>query len=237
MKIGVVGLGEVGSSIASLYKSSEYELCLFDPNMQHFGDLNSCDILNICIPYSDQFVNIVNSYIENLSPNLVIIHSSVSPGTTRKVNGKVCYSPIRGTHPNLEEGIRTFLKYVGSENAQWSIEYQNHLNRLGIDSYGCKDSTTAELAKLLDTTYYGLCIAFHNEVNKMCTDFGVQFDEVMTKFNESYNDGYTKLKKLNVIRPVLVPGDKIGGHCIIPNAKILKNSFHSPLINAILDYE
>ena len=56
----------------------------------------------------------------------------------------------------------------------------------------------------------------------------------MTKFNHTYNEGYKKLGKTYVVRPVLYPTDKIGGHCIIPNAKLLPRT---KLIDGLLDYE
>ena len=66
----------------------------------------------------------------------------------------------------------------------------------------------------------------------------VDFDAVATEFNETYNDGYTKLGKKNVIRPVLFVDDKpIGGHCIIPNAKILDKYLKSEAISLVLKYK
>lgn len=38
-------------------------------------------------------------------------------------------------------------------------------------------------------------------------------------------------------RPVLYPTSKIGGHCVVPNANILKKYMNSLLIDGILKYE
>ena len=59
----------------------------------------------------------------------------------------------------------------------------------------------------------------------------------MTVFNTSYNEGYKKLGKNNVVRPVLYPTEKIGGHCVVPNAKILKDYMNTKTIQSILEYE
>ena len=55
-------------------------------------------------------------------------------------------------------------------------------------------------------------------------EMNFDFDEVYTIPNADYNEGYKKLAKPNVIRPVLkpIPGP-IGGHCLIPNANLLEN--------------
>ena len=108
---------------------------------------------------------------------------------------------------------------------------------MNIKSYICKDTKTTEYAKLLSTSYYGMCIAFHADVAKLCEDEKLNFDEVMTAFNTSYNEGYIKLNKDNVVRPVLYPTKKIGGHCVVPNAKILKDYMNTKTIQSILEYE
>ena len=83
-------------------------------------------------------------------------------------------------------------------------------------------------AKLLSTTYYGMCIAYTEEMGKMCDQTGADFDIVVEDWNNTYNEGYKKLNKPNVVRPVLfrIPdGQKIGGHCVVPNAILLKKMF------------
>ena len=57
-------------------------------------------------------------------------------------------------------------------------------------------------------------------------------------FNKTYNEGYKKIGKKNVIRPVLYPPKGgITGHCVIPNAKILRKRFKSRALDLILDYD
>ena len=124
-------------------------------------------------------------------------------------------------------------RFIGG-NEQLAEAYSGHLKTLGIETHICKDAKTTELSKLADTTYYGLCIAFTSDMKKLCDEHNLDFMEVMTKYNNTYNEGYTKLGKLNVVRPVLYPTDKIGGHCVIPNAKLLPRT---KLIDGLLDYE
>lgn len=238
MKIGIIGYGEIGSSIAKVYNSFDgFDIRVVDPFQNRNDDIVGVDILNICIPFIDDFVNVVRDYISKANPEYTIIHSTVAPGTTKIIGGNVCHSPMRGLHPNLDVGMKTFLKYIGPENLESAKSYQNHLNTLGIKSYICKDSKTTEYAKLLDTTYYGVCIAFHADVAKVCERENLDFEEVMTLYNQTYNEGYSKLNKENVVRPVLYPTTKIGGHCVVPNAKILKDYMDTKTVQSILDYE
>ena len=148
------------------------------------------------------------------------------------------HSPIRGVHPHLFKGIKTFVKYIGADNKKAGKEAQKHLESLGIKTKIFMPSITTELGKLFDTAYYGICIAWHGEVKKICDEAGIDFEKAVTDFNETYNKGYKKLGKTNVIRPVLYPPKEgIGGHCICENAEILKKYFKSQTLDLILKYK
>ena len=239
MKIGIVGHGQVGQAVAKLYSETDTskswfsfdKILIYDPYQGMMDDISNVDILNVCIPYTEDFVSIVKDLP---TPNwYTVIHSTVPVGTTEKFGHKFLHSPVRGVHPNLYEGLKTFVKFIGGDT-QLAEAYSGHLKTLGIETYICKDAKTTELSKLADTTYYGLCIAFTSDMKKLCDEYDLDFMEVMTKYNNTYNEGYTKLGKPNVIRPVLYPTDKIGGHCVIPNAKLLPRT---KLIDGLLDYE
>jgi hypothetical protein len=97
-----------------------------------------------------------------------------------------------------------------------------HLCDLGLQVYPVEGSRATELLKLLCTTYYGKCIAFTWDAKKLLLENGVNFD-FFGEWNENYNEGYKKLGMDQVVRPILKAEDtKIGGHCVVPNAQILK---------------
>lgn len=229
--VGILGYGEVGQAIAEFY--SKPKIRDLDKN----DNLKGIKVFHVCIPYDKNFVKTVKNEIRKIKPRLTIIHSTVAPGTTKKIGGAVVHSPIRGTHPQLYKGIKTFVKYIGADDKRIGKEAKKHLESLGLKVKVFYPSTTTELGKLLDTTYYGVCIAWHGEMKKMCDKFGVNFDEVVTDFNTTYNEGYTKLGEKNVVRPVLYPPEEgIGGHCIIPNTEILTKHLKSNFFNQVLKY-
>jgi len=109
---------------------------------------------------------------------------------------------------------------------------------LGIKTKVFYPSLTTEIGKLLDTSYYGLVIAWHGEMKRLCDKYKIDFGKAVADFNKTYNEGYTKLGKKNVIRPILYPPKGgIAGHCIVPNAKILRKYFKSRALDLILEYE
>ena len=223
-KIGILGYGEVGQAMSKFY--DEHFVCTRDGSNFEIG----MDIIHVCLPYSSSFERIVLKNIKKFKPKYVVIHSTVKVGTTERIRFKadipVLHSPIRGVHPELYEGIKTFVKYIGADEIHEGEHIKKHFESIGISSEVIIGSKHTELGKLLDTTYYGICIAFHDYADKLCEKEGLRFRDVMEIFNKTYNEGYTKLNMANVVRPVLYPPKgKIGGHCIRPNCKILKEQF------------
>lgn len=232
-KVLIIGAGEVGLSLYKVIKPY-YDVYIMDKKKLK---LENVKYLHICFPYSKNFVKFVKSYIKFYKPKLSIIHSTIPLKTTQEIGGMIVHSPVRGIHPHLHKGIKTFVKYIGADNKRAGDMAQKHLESSGIKTKVFTPSSVTEIGKLLDTSYYGLCIAFHGEMKKLCEKYGIDFEKTVTDFNKTYNEGYKKLGKLNVIRPVLSPPNgKIGGHCVVPNAKILKKFFKSKAIDLILDY-
>ncbi len=231
-KVGILGYGEVGQAIAKFYVNPRIK------DLNRDDGLEGCEILHVSIPWNDKFIETVKKEIKKINPKLTIIHSTVPPGTTKKIGGIVVHSPIRGIHPNLFEGIKTFVKYIGADKKSAGDLAKKHLESLGIKAKVFMPSTTTEIGKILDTTYYGLIIAWHGEMKKVCDLLGVDFENAVSDFNQTYNEGYKKLGKLNVVRPVLYPPKgKIGGHCVVSNTKILKKYFKSRALDLILEYK
>lgn len=231
--IGILGYGEIGQALDDIYLDHNYFPLIKD--IDRDDGLGEVDILHVCIPWSPDFIDIVRQYLEDIQPKMAVVHSTVAPGTTRelsKVCPNICHSPVRGVHPNLMEGIQTFVKVFGGPSAG---EAANHFNQdLEIECEVYNSAVATEVAKLLDTSYYGVCIAWHDYAKKLCDLWGVDFEEAQTHYNLTYNDGYRTLHKDNVVRPTLTPPEgSIGGHCVVPNAELLEKILDSPLLQAI----
>lgn len=231
----ILGYGEVGKALKKIY-GKKFNVYIIEKGRILPTLDKKFHILDVCIPYNNEFVDIVKDYIRLYNPDLTVIHSTVYPGTTKKIsNNNIVYSPIIGIHPNLDKSIKTFKKFIGANDKKSLKLIKKHFNRLRIKYKILQNSKTVETAKLLSTLYYGMCIAFHDEVNNLCKDQKLNYDHVMTEWNKEYNLGYKKLGKDNVVRPILTPANgKIGGHCVIPNAEIIKGYFNSEIVDYIL---
>lgn len=220
MKHLVIGAGEVGRAVAEVLEADVRDITpdMWDPYL--------VDMLHICFPYSESFIEDVTEYRRRYEANIVVIHSTVPVGTTRALNA--CHSPVRGQHPNLVDGIRTFTKFFGGEGAEQAA---SAFWERGVSSEVVENPETTEAGKLWDLLQYGLSIIAQKEMYRWCEEQGADFDVAYTRFNHTYNQGYEELGKPEVRRPVLqnVPGP-IGGHCVIQNAPFIDHLLSKVLL-------
>lgn len=217
MKMLVIGFGEVGQAVYKVL-ADKYEVKHIDVG-EKFDEL--FDVIHVTFPYSKDFEKQVTAYtIQYLADDgLVIVHSTVPVGTCGRIGA--VHSPIRGVHPNLEQGVRVFVKTFGGFRADEAAEI---FKACGVKTACTPSSDDTEAAKLWCTTAYFVSLIVEKEMFAYCKEKNLDFDFVYRRWTEDYNKGYTELGMGHVQRPVLnhVPGG-IGGHCLIPNAKLLKN--------------
>ena len=211
-------MGEVGKSLRNVL--GEHYHPIFTVDKDTLNPIGTFDIIHICIPYNKNFILEVKKYQHDYNPKYTVIHSTVPPGTCKKLGA--IHSPILGIHPNLEEGIKTFPKYLGGEKAS---EIADYFRRAGLTVYVFDKAETTELMKILDTTFYGVCIEYTKDVKRQCEKFAVPF-EAWTLWTQNYNKGYTELGHPEYVRPNLVPiMTTIKGHCVLPNTELLETNF------------
>lgn len=209
----VIGLGEVGKAVQAVLQ------CPGIDKEQAVTNDAEVDMVHICFPYSESFVESVKAYVHQYVPKYVVVHSTVPVGTC-DAHGWI-HSPVRGVHPFLEKGIRTFTKYFGGINSDVPAMEFHHL---GIETLATTHARDTEALKLWDTTQYGIMIILEKEIYAYCKRHGLDFDLVYAHANETYNKGYMQLGRPEVVRPYLAQHDgPIGGHCVIPNATIMRN--------------
>jgi hypothetical protein len=204
----VVGGGEVGKAIADVL---DCDIIDIDPARSR-GELGEgYEFLHICVPYSENFENIVVVYKAKINPRYIIIHSTVPVGLSRKLGA--IHSPVRGKHPNLTESVKTFTKYFGGRGApEVAKEFK------GLITVCYEKPETTEALKLCDLLQYAASIIVAKEIAAFCDKMDLDYEQVYTFANHTYNQGYEQMGLSQFIRPVLenMPG-KIGGHCVIQN--------------------
>jgi UDP-N-acetyl-D-mannosaminuronate dehydrogenase len=219
-KVVVVGLGEVGKPLFELL-SRHYDTVGVDISPVEL--MEPVDVLHICYPFEiKDFIGETARYIELLKPALTIINSTVGIGTTRAIGDRtgavVVNSPVRGKHVRMLEELRHYTKFVGAVDPDAGEQAAKHFQAAGLRTKVLSSPEASELAKLTETTYFGLMIAWAQEIERYCDQAGADYNEVISFYEE-----------IKFFPPVKYFPGVIGGHCVMPNIKIL-SKFNRPLI-------
>jgi UDP-glucose 6-dehydrogenase len=223
----VVGLGEVGSALSQVLKRAGRVL-EHDIERRDFDE--PIGVMHICIPFMRQadFEAATLSYIARLKPQLTIINSTVVPGTSRAIANQtsvpIAYSPVRGKHVRMAQDMLKYRKFVAGAGDSTAQLAAAHFRAAGMSTHCISKLETLELAKLGETTYFGLLIAFAQELNRYAKHADGDYAEAVEFFEE--------VDFLPATR--YVPGF-IGGHCVIPNIELLRRIAPSPLLEAVLE--
>ena len=223
--IVVLGLGEVGRPLLQLL-SEHYSVLGVDvePPSHPVGRV---DVMHVCFPFEiKDFIGETARYIEMFRPELTVINSTVAVGATRAVfertGASLAHSPVRGKHIRMLDELRRYVKYVGGIDVASSRHAADHFQNGGMKTKILAGPEATELAKLCETTYFGVLIAWAQEVERYCDQTGQSYEEVVSYFDEISFFPQTKY----------FPG-VIGGHCVMPNIKILRKLSDSALLRAV----
>ena len=226
----VAGIGEIGKPILKLL-SKHGVVVGFDSNpdlmderkFERYESLKT-SLLHIAIPVTGKFINNVLKLYKKFQPECIVIHSTIKPGMTEKLQEKlsipVIYSATRGVHKRMIYDLKRYTKFfVISANAprgKWATtRYAQSMKRCGVKTKKMSKPETLELAKIIcDTSYLGWLVNYAQLSNVIAIKHGVDYDEMW-----SFSD---EIQKFLGNRPKMYPSF-IGGHCVIPNLNLINN--------------
>jgi len=226
----VAGLGEIGYPILKLLSKKQtvvgYDKDKSLMNKLKFKKLqdNQTSFLHIAIPVTSKFDSNLLQLYKKFRPECIVIHSTISPGTTeriqKKLNVPLIYSATRGVHKRMLKDLKQYTKFFAiSKNApkkQWATKtYSRKMKNSGVKTKQMSKPETLELAKIIcDTSYLGWLVNYAQLSNIIAIENKVDYDEMW-----SFSD---EIHKILGNRPKMYPG-YIGGHCIIPNLDLINN--------------
>ncbi|MBI4368991.1 MAG: nucleotide sugar dehydrogenase [Elusimicrobia bacterium] len=185
------------------------------------------DAFIICVPtpiYKDRKkadLTFVKSAAKSLLPvlkkgNLVILESTVPPGTTQDVlisilrrsgldipgDVLVAHCPERVLPGNILHELVSNDRIVGGIDDASTRAAREVYAQFVRGQIHLTDCTSAETIKLVENTFRDVNIAFANEVEAICQRLGINSWDVIRLANK-----HPRVK-------ILTPGPGVGGHCI-----------------------
>jgi len=222
----ILGMGEVGETLFRLLEERNVDSIGIDvdsskcKNYSKNDHIKNPEYLHVCLPGElSEFMDITLNWINKIEGlEAVLIHSTIKPGTTKKIQEKskipVLFSPIRGVHKRFLDDIKKYTKFISSDKENIDPKIKLDLEKRFEKIDWMSTTKTAELAKILvDTTYYGWLINYAQITKMICEKEGIDFDE-MWKFADEIHENLGN-------RPKMYPGI-IGGHCVIPNLNLIE---------------
>jgi len=221
----ILGMGEVGETLFHLLEERNIDSIGIDidssKSKNYFENqkIFNPEYLHVCLSGElPDFVDITLNWISKIEGlKVVIVHSTVKPGTTKKIQEKtkalILFSPVRGVHRRFLDDIKKYTKFISSDEKNIDPKIKLDLEKRFEKMDWMSTTKTAELAKILvDTTYYGWLINYAQITKMICEKEGIDFDE-MWKFADEIHKNLGN-------RPKMYPGI-IGGHCVIPNLNLI----------------
>lgn len=203
-KIAIIGYGFVGKKMYSFFEDyfgkadALDHLMIYDPHSNlsvSKGSINKhADLAIVCVPTEMKEdgscdISIVKESIEWLETDLILIKSTVPPGTTKTLikdtKKRIAFSPefvgeSTYYHPYWNKMIEEPALIMGVEdkkNAEDILDFFQPI--LGpTKTYALTDTKTAELCKYTENIYFAMKVVFANEIKKIADVFGISYYEL-----------------------------------------------------------
>ncbi len=226
MKIGIIGQGFVGNAVYQKFKNF-YDIFTYDLNESlcnsTFQEVkNNCNVIFVCVPTpmnqdgscNLSIVESVINQLSNLEDGIVVIKSTIPPGTTETLNNKfkkiqIIFNPEFLTERNAINDYENQSRIILGGPRPSTTLMKNIFSRVFPSAHIIKTgSTHAEMIKYFINGFLATKVSFANEIYDLCQKLNLDYDKIV-----EYSIGDTRIgnSHLNVPGP---DGDfGFGGHC------------------------
>lgn len=189
MKIGIVGLGHVGTAMRELFPSA----IIYD-KLKKIGnkdDLKNSDCVFVCVPTPMNCdgscdTSIVDEVLEWIEANVIVIRSTVPVGYTdfmkTKLRKNIVFQPEyygeTVAHPFANLSNRTWITLGGGKDDQSKVATVYKTVYTSEISFSFVDAKTAELAKYMENAYLATKVTFCNEFYDIANAFNIDYNQL-----------------------------------------------------------
>ena len=195
--IGIIGQGFVGNAIYKKFKNyfniNTYDLDSSKCNSSEQETLDN-KIVFVCLPTpmrSDGScdTSIVESAVKRCfefgKTEVVVIKSTVSPGTTARLNSlypsmDIVFNPEFLTERNAVKDYENQTRIILGGPRPGTTELKQIFTKVFPKAHIVKtDSTHAEMVKYLTNTFLSVKVSFANEIYQLCEGLKIDYDKVV----------------------------------------------------------
>ena len=234
--IGIIGQGFVGNAVYQKFKNY-YDVLTYDLDESkcNSSEQETLDnkIVFVCLPTPMKSdgrcdTSLVEYAIKRCSEfgiaKTVVIKSTVSPGTTARLNSlypnmSVVFNPEFLTERNAINDYEYQTRIILGGPRPGTTELKQVFSKVFPKAHIIKtDSTHAEMVKYLTNTFLATKVSFANEIYQICEGLNIDYDKVIeySTHDERLGDSHWN-----------VPGHDgdfgFGGHCFPKDLSALIN--------------
>lgn len=248
--IGIIGQGFVGNAIYQKFKEyfvvNTYDL---DPQKRNTDSLkkvvDKSEFIFVCLPTPMKLVDgscdisIVEKVIEEINSInkdvIVVIKSTIPPGTTEKLNRKyeninIVFNPEFLTEVNAVQDFNDQKRIVLGGHRPSTTKLRRIYTKVFPKSHIIKtDATHAEMVKYLTNSFLATKVSFANEIYEICDKLNLDYDKVV-----EYSTLDERLGKSHWSVPGPDGDFGYGGHCFPKDVRALIHLAEKMSINPLM---
>jgi len=207
VKIGIIGVGKVGGSVQKYFETKDFELFIYDKDksLGSLEDVNKADVVFVCVPtpYKEGMgcdISIIEDVIGQLTgEKVVVVKSTIPPGTTEYLSGKypkhrILFNPefLRESKSNydMQNPDRQLVGYTKGDE-RLAKEVLGLLPRAPFERV--LGSGEAEMVKYFGNTYLATRVSFAVSMFEICEKLGISYDTVRSCVQEDPRIGPSHL--------------------------------------------
>ena len=242
-QIGIIGQGYVGTALKTGFKP-HYNVETYDKfdlakstRSSIRGVVDNSDVIFVCVPtpmnpdgtcYTGIVEEVIREINETANGHIVVIKSTVPPGTTDKLHRKyrkvkVIFNPEFLTEANFIEDFKNQNRIIlgGTRNGTNKVRqiYSRVFPQATIVKTGAKH---AEMVKYFTNCFLATKVSFANEMKYICDSIDLDYDKVV-----EYATYDERLGKSHWAVPGPDGDLGFGGHCLPKDLSAIISSFET----------
>lgn len=192
LKIGIIGVGILGSAAKTYYEDGDYEVFCYDKfkNLGSIADFNKTDIVFVCVPTPRKTdnscdISIVDEVVGYLmGSKIMIIKSTVPPFTTDYLQSeyprhRMLFSPEFLTEKRASLDFRSPKIQLAGYTAQSKSIAADILRILPAAGFSkVVPAAAAEMFKYVRNCQLATKNAFFNQIYDLCQETGIDYNSI-----------------------------------------------------------